>query len=169
MVVPHLHYSDAAASVSMTKMPPIRGFDAALGRCVNPPRRGRRRRCRKPNSRVKQHADEVHPTIAPTQFTPSNGLTHDDVDGLLTSGRPLTEATTRLADWLDDNADGLGRLSVSELPAQPPGIGRWDCLARPQQEMPASTRPYERQVPYRLWDKAQPRRLPLGSMSWRSR
>ena len=45
-------------------------------------------------------------------------LTHDEVvglmDGLLTSAEPPT-GTTRLADWLDDNADGLGRRYVSEL------------------------------------------------------
>ena len=45
-------------------------------------------------------------------------LTRDEVDGLmaglLTSGEPPT-GTTRLADWLDDNADGLGRRYVSEL------------------------------------------------------
>ena len=45
-------------------------------------------------------------------------LTRDEVDGLmaglLTSAEPLTGAT-RLADWLDDNADGLGRRYMSEL------------------------------------------------------
>ena len=45
-------------------------------------------------------------------------LTHDEVvglmDGLLTSDEPPT-GTTRLSDWLDDNADGLGRRYVSEL------------------------------------------------------
>ena len=45
-------------------------------------------------------------------------LTRDEVDGLmaglLTSAEPPT-GTTRLADWLDDNADGLGRRYVSEL------------------------------------------------------
>ena len=39
-------------------------------------------------------------------------LTRDEVDGLmaglLTSAEPPT-GTTKLADWLDDNADGLGR------------------------------------------------------------
>ena len=45
-------------------------------------------------------------------------LTRDEVDGLmaglLTSGKPPT-GTTRLADWIDDNAAGLGQLYVSEL------------------------------------------------------
>ena len=45
-------------------------------------------------------------------------LTRDEVDGLmaglLTSGKPPT-GRTRLADWLDDNADSLGRRYVSEL------------------------------------------------------
>ena len=45
-------------------------------------------------------------------------LTHDEVvglmDGLLTSGEPPT-GTTRLSDWLSDNAGGLGRRYVSEL------------------------------------------------------
>ena len=45
-------------------------------------------------------------------------LTRDEVDGLmaglLTSGEPPT-GTTRLDDWLDDYADGLGRRYVSEL------------------------------------------------------
>ena len=45
-------------------------------------------------------------------------LTHDEVvglmDGLLTSGEPPT-GTTRLADWLAANGDGLGRRYVSEL------------------------------------------------------
>ena len=45
-------------------------------------------------------------------------LTRDDVDGLmagmLTSGGEPT-GTTRLADWLDDNSDGLGCRYVSEL------------------------------------------------------
>ncbi len=45
-------------------------------------------------------------------------LTRDEVDGLmaglLTSGAAPT-GKTRLADWLDDNADGLGRRYVSEL------------------------------------------------------
>ena len=45
-------------------------------------------------------------------------LTHDEVDGLmvglLTSGEPPT-GTTRLADWLAENGDGLGRRYVSEL------------------------------------------------------
>ena len=45
-------------------------------------------------------------------------LTPDEVDGLmaglLTSQEPPT-GTTRLADWLDDNADWLGRRYVSEL------------------------------------------------------
>ncbi len=45
-------------------------------------------------------------------------LTRDEVvglmDGLLTSGEPPT-GTTRLSDWLADNADGLGRRYVSEL------------------------------------------------------
>ena len=45
-------------------------------------------------------------------------LTLDEVDGLtaglLTSGKPRT-GTTRLANWLDDNADGLGRRYLSEL------------------------------------------------------
>ena len=44
-------------------------------------------------------------------------LTRDEVDGLmaglLTSAEPPT-GTTRLADWLDDNADGLGCRYVSE-------------------------------------------------------
>ena len=45
-------------------------------------------------------------------------LTHDEVvglmDGLLTSDEPPT-GTTRLSDWLEANADGLGRVYVSEL------------------------------------------------------
>ena len=45
-------------------------------------------------------------------------LTRDEVDGLmaglLTSGEPPT-GTTRLSDWLIENADGLGRRYVSEL------------------------------------------------------
>ena len=45
-------------------------------------------------------------------------LTRDEVvglmEGLLTSAEPPT-GTTRLSDWLDDNADGLGRRYVSEL------------------------------------------------------
>ena len=45
-------------------------------------------------------------------------LTRDEVDGLmaglLTSGEPPT-GTTRLSDWLAENADGLGRRYVSEL------------------------------------------------------
>ena len=45
-------------------------------------------------------------------------LTRDEVDGLmaglLTSEAPPT-GTTRLADWLEANADGLGRRYVSEL------------------------------------------------------
>ena len=45
-------------------------------------------------------------------------LTRDEVDGLmaglLTSGEPRA-GTTRLADWRDDNADGLGRWHVSDL------------------------------------------------------
>ena len=45
-------------------------------------------------------------------------LTRDEVvglmDGLLTSAVPPS-GTTRLADWLADNADGLGRTYVSEL------------------------------------------------------
>ena len=45
-------------------------------------------------------------------------LTRDEVDGLmagrLTSEEPPT-GTTRLSDWLDANADGLGRRYVSEL------------------------------------------------------
>ena len=45
-------------------------------------------------------------------------LTRDEVDGLmaglLTSAAPPT-GTTRLADWLDDNADGLGRRYISEM------------------------------------------------------
>ena len=45
-------------------------------------------------------------------------LTRDEVDGLmaglLTSGEPPV-GTTRLADWLEGNADGLGRRYVSEL------------------------------------------------------
>ena len=36
------------------------------------------------------------------------------MDGLLTSDAPPT-GTTRLSDWLKDNADGLGRRYVSEL------------------------------------------------------
>ena len=44
-------------------------------------------------------------------------LSRDEVDGLmaelLTSGGTPT-GTTRLADWLDDNSDGLGRRYVSE-------------------------------------------------------
>ena len=46
------------------------------------------------------------------------GLTRDEVDGLMaglmTSGATPT-GTTRLGDWLADNADGLGRRYVSEL------------------------------------------------------
>ena len=46
------------------------------------------------------------------------GLTRDEVDGLmaglLSSGAAPTGAT-RLSDWLEDNADGLGRRYVSEL------------------------------------------------------
>ena len=45
-------------------------------------------------------------------------LTRDEVDGLmaglLTSAEPPT-GTRRLGDWLDDNADGLGRRYVSYL------------------------------------------------------
>ena len=45
-------------------------------------------------------------------------LTRDEVeglmDGLLTSDEPPT-GTTRLTDWLEENADGLGRRYVSEL------------------------------------------------------
>ena len=45
-------------------------------------------------------------------------LTHDEVvglmAGLLTSEAPPT-GTTRLSDWLEDNADNLGRRYVSEL------------------------------------------------------
>ena len=45
-------------------------------------------------------------------------LTRDEVDGLmaglLTSVEPPT-GTTRLADWLAENGDGLGRRYVSEL------------------------------------------------------
>ena len=45
-------------------------------------------------------------------------LTRDEVDGLmaglLTSGEPAT-GRTRLADWLKNHADGLGRRYVSEL------------------------------------------------------
>ena len=45
-------------------------------------------------------------------------LTRDEVDGLmaglLTSAAPPTGAT-RLSDWLEDNADNLGRQYVSEL------------------------------------------------------
>ena len=45
-------------------------------------------------------------------------LTRDEVDGLM-AGLLTSEAaptgTTRLADWLDDNADWLGRRYVSEL------------------------------------------------------
>ena len=45
-------------------------------------------------------------------------LTRDEVDGLmaglLTSAEPPT-GTTRLADWLAENGDGLGRRYVSEL------------------------------------------------------
>ena len=45
-------------------------------------------------------------------------LTRDEVVGLM-AGLLTSEAaptsTTRLADWLDDNADGLGRRYVSEL------------------------------------------------------
>ena len=45
-------------------------------------------------------------------------LTRDEVeglmDGLLTSDEPPT-GTTRLSDWLAENADGLGRRYVSEL------------------------------------------------------
>ena len=45
-------------------------------------------------------------------------LTRDEVDGLmdglLTSADPPTGAT-RLADWLDDNADSLGRRYISEM------------------------------------------------------
>ena len=36
------------------------------------------------------------------------------MDGLLTSDEPPT-GTTRLTDWLAENADGLGRWYVSEL------------------------------------------------------
>ena len=45
-------------------------------------------------------------------------LTHDEVvglmDGLLISGEPPT-GTTRLADWLTENGDSLGKRYVSEL------------------------------------------------------
>ena len=45
-------------------------------------------------------------------------LTRDEIDGLmaglLISNEPPT-GKTRLADWLADNADGLGRRYVSEL------------------------------------------------------
>ena len=45
-------------------------------------------------------------------------LTRDEVDGLmaglLTSAEPATGAT-RLADWLGDNAGGLGHRYLSEL------------------------------------------------------
>ena len=45
-------------------------------------------------------------------------LTRDEVVGLM-AGLLTSEAaptgTTRLSDWLDANADGLGRLYVSEL------------------------------------------------------
>ena len=45
-------------------------------------------------------------------------LTRDEVVGLM-AGLLTSEAaptgTTRLSDWLDDNADGLGRRYVSEL------------------------------------------------------
>ena len=45
-------------------------------------------------------------------------LTRDEVDGLmaglLTSAEPPT-GTTKLSDWLEENADGLGRRHVSEL------------------------------------------------------
>ena len=45
-------------------------------------------------------------------------LTRDEVDGLmagLLTSEGLPTGTTRLADWLKDNADGLGRRYVSEL------------------------------------------------------
>ena len=65
-------------------------------------------------------------------------LTRDEVDGLmaglLTSGAAPT-GTTRLADGLDDNADGLGRRYVSELRPQLPGVVAGIALPRPQQEM----------------------------------
>ena len=45
-------------------------------------------------------------------------FTRDEVDGLmaglLASGEPPT-GTIRRANWLDDNADGVGRRYVSEL------------------------------------------------------
>ncbi len=45
-------------------------------------------------------------------------LTHEEVvglmAGLLTSDEPPT-GTTRLADWMAENGDGLGRRYVSEL------------------------------------------------------
>ena len=46
------------------------------------------------------------------------GLTRDEVDGLmagLLSSGAAPIGTTRLGDWLEDNADGLGRRYVSEL------------------------------------------------------
>ena len=54
----------------------------------------------------------------PTPSFGGFGLTNDEVDGLmvglLTSAEPPT-GTTRLADWLAENGDGLGRRYVSEL------------------------------------------------------
>ena len=45
-------------------------------------------------------------------------LTRDEVDGLmagLLTSTALPTGTTRLGDWLADNADGLGRRYVSEI------------------------------------------------------
>ena len=46
------------------------------------------------------------------------GMTRDEVDGLmagLLSSGTAASGTTRIGDWLDHNADGLGRRYVSEL------------------------------------------------------
>ena len=45
-------------------------------------------------------------------------LTRDEVDGLmagLLTSEVQPTGTTRLSDWLEDNADSLGRRYVSEL------------------------------------------------------
>ncbi len=53
-------------------------------------------------------------------------LTRDEVDGLmagLLTYDAVPSGTTKLADWLDDNSDGLGCRYVSELSAT--SVGRW--------------------------------------------